>query len=99
LTRKIEFSPQADRQIDVALQWWTKNRPGAPHLLTLELDRALESLQDHPRIGEKIRVRRSGAIRKLVLQRSRYDLYYLIQGDTIQILALWHQSRGKLPRL
>jgi plasmid stabilization system protein ParE len=39
--------------------------------------------------------------RRLVLQRSRYHVYYVVHPatDQVEILAIWHTARGKLPRL
>jgi hypothetical protein len=36
-----------------------------------------------------------------VLQRSRYHVYCRVDpsGDQVVVVAIWHTSRGKLPRL
>jgi len=41
-------------------------------------------------------VRQSG-IRRIRLRRTRYYLYYRLADDLIEIVALWHTSRGSPP--
>jgi len=33
----------------------------------------------------------------VTLSRVRYDLYYRVADDAIQVLAFWHTSRGSEP--
>jgi plasmid stabilization system protein ParE len=40
-----------------------------------------------------------GGVRRLVLYKIRYYLYYRLSGDTVDVLALWHTSRGEGPAL
>jgi len=35
--------------------------------------------------------------RRLLLSRIRYRLYYRAEGEVVEILALWHTSRGTPP--
>lgn len=99
MSRRITVSPQAIRQIDTALQWWTDNRSGVPGLLASEIETAFGRLQLHPTAGEQVRSRHGGSIRRLILRRSRYWLYYFVSENEIEVLALWHQNRGVLPPL
>lgn len=96
---RIEFSPQAERQIDSALHWWAENRSEAPALLATELEAALADLARYPRLGQRVTGQRLSRVRRVAMQRSRYLLYYRTNDDRIEILALWHQSRGRAPRL
>ncbi len=38
-------------------------------------------------------------VRRLFLGRIRYYIYYRVTVESIDVLALWHASRGKQPAL
>ena len=38
-------------------------------------------------------------VRRVTLSRIRYYLYYRVADDALQVLALWHTSRGLGPSL
>ncbi|MBK7761332.1 MAG: type II toxin-antitoxin system RelE/ParE family toxin [Deltaproteobacteria bacterium] len=96
----VVVSGAAKAQIEEISVWWAENRQKAPTLFDDEFSAALERLASAPWIGTKLRVR-SRSLRRLVLQRSRYHVYYVVHPatDQVEILALWHTARGKLPRL
>jgi plasmid stabilization system protein ParE len=96
----VVVSGAAKAQIEEISVWWAENRQKAPTLFDDEFGAALERLASAPWIGAKLRVR-SRSLRRLVLQRSRYHVYYVVHPatDQVEILAIWHTARGKLPRL
>jgi plasmid stabilization system protein ParE len=98
VTRRLRTSARADRQIAIALSWWSHHRDKAPEALFEELERAKELLIESPHIGRPVRRTRHRGARVITLDRVRYNLYYQVRGDTIVILALWHASRPP-PRL
>jgi plasmid stabilization system protein ParE len=77
--------------------WWGLNRPKAPGAVRAELERAVIALR--PEIGTRARNIALPGVRRLHLGRIRYDLYYrLVEAPRrLEILALWHASRGSLP--
>jgi plasmid stabilization system protein ParE len=96
----VRFSPQALAQAQAAHTWWRKNRPAAPRLFRNELAEALELLRAAPEIGQPYPHRRRRDVRRFVLQRTRYYLYYVITpADGVTILAVWSALRGKAPPL
>jgi plasmid stabilization system protein ParE len=38
-------------------------------------------------------------VRRVLLHRTRYHLYYTAGGELVQVLALWHARRGRDPEL
>ena len=62
------------------------------------LDAAFDRLRLNPSVGMSVRSGRRTALRVLWLERIGYMLYYRVEEDTIEILALWHASRGSRPR-
>jgi hypothetical protein len=96
----VVASALAAGQIRVAAEWWRNNRPKAPNAFQEDLDHASALLAIQPAIGARARNATLVGVRRVHLSRIRYDLYYrVIDGPPkcVEILALWHSSRGTNP--
>jgi plasmid stabilization system protein ParE len=98
---RLLFTRDAARELAEALSWWRTNRPGAPDALLEDLRRGLELIRSQPEAGAKAANARLPGVRRLNLTRVRYHLYYAISedGSTIEVLSLWHSSRGAGPSI
>jgi plasmid stabilization system protein ParE len=99
---KLRFviARRAEREIREASEWWVANRADAPLLFTEELESSFDFVEEFPYAGEHVpHVRRT--VRRVLLTRVQYHLYYSIdlRNGIIEVLALWHTSRGTKPRL
>lgn len=101
MTPRFRVSARASSQIRTAASWWLKNRPKAPEAFGEELERGFELLRSLPSAGEAVSHPRLPALRRILLARVRYHLYYTFspETETIEVLALWHTSRGSAPIL
>jgi plasmid stabilization system protein ParE len=97
--RAIVVTRRAAAEIDAADAWWHEHRPAAPGAIREELARAFELLAVHPGIGAAARNPRLKGVRRVHLSRIRYHVYYRASSDTVEVLALWHSSRGRGPEL
>lgn len=95
----VVIKPRAQRQIEQAAEWWSKNRPAAPGAIRLDLTGALAVLAEHPGIGTRVDTARKIEIRRLYLTRVRYFVYYRVTGSQLEVIAFWHTSRGAGPAL
>lgn len=95
----LEISARATRQIFSALDWWHDHRTIAPDLLSEEIERALDVIARQPRSGSPVANNRYSDLRRYYLGKSGYWLFYRVSGDNARILALWHERRGRAPRL
>ena len=79
-----------------AAEWWTANRPKAPGAFAEELERAFQLIAVHPAIGARAQNAKLSGVRRIHLARVHYHLYYRVvtAPPAIEILALWHTSRG-----
>jgi plasmid stabilization system protein ParE len=66
-----------------------------------ELEAAFTLIADLPFAGEGVSHARIHGLRRMLLGRTRYHLYYVVSEDesVVEVLSLWHTSRGKAPRL
>ena len=95
----VELSKRAAREIARARRWWLANREKAPAALDEELAALVEKLEANPSI---VGVRqRGGSRRRVLLKRIRYYVYFRVSEDEarVQILAFWHASRGREPKV
>lgn len=97
----IDVSDLARTQIAAADEWWCTNRPKAPQALQDDVQRASALIARQAEIGALARNLSLPGVRRLHLARIRYDLYYRIVGEPqrVEVLALWHASRGSNPPL
>jgi plasmid stabilization system protein ParE len=98
---RVELSPRAVCQIEAADEWWREHRPAAPLLFVDELEAALERLAVHPRSGRPYPRPRYPDLRRLVLTRTRYHIYYeyLPAEDVVWVEDVWSAVRGEDPPL
>jgi len=82
-------------EIEEAGTWWRANRPSAPELLSEELDRAFDLILQQPGIGARALNTRLPGVRRIHLRPVRYH----VLGDVVEVLGLWHSSRGSGPDL
>jgi len=96
---QIKVSQGALAQIEEAAAWWARNRPLAPGAVREDLDRILGLLSVEPGIGARARRAKLRGVRRVTLSRIRYYVYYRVSEDALEVLALWHSSRGREPHL
>ena len=95
----IKVSRRATAQVEKAAGWWQENRPAAPGAVREDLARALSLLSTQPGLGVPAPRAKTKGIRRLTLSRIRYYLYDRVSKGTLEVLAFWHRSRGREPRL
>ena len=94
---RVRVTKRASAHIDQASTWWERNRPLAPFALGEELSAALALVAAQPAIGTPALNARGKGVRRIHLARVHYYLYYRVHSEEVQILALWHTSRGSKP--
>jgi len=94
---RVELSDEAKAQVESIDAWWRENRQAAPDLFTNELDQALLTLEDTPTLG--VRYESRPKVRRLLLKRTHYHLYFVEEAERVYVLAVWSAFRGRGPRL
>ncbi len=97
----MRIALRAKLEIDRAKRWWAANHPAAPGAVTAEIRSAIKLIRAQPGLAPHARDTDLPGIRRLLLPRTRYHLYYLYdpEEDAVDILALWHSARGSSPTL
>jgi plasmid stabilization system protein ParE len=95
---KVGFTAEAHRQIREIDAWWRANRHAAPDLFAREVDRALAALEESPSLGTSYESS-PGGVRRLLLRRSHYHLYFRALDGGLFVVAIWSAYRGRGPRV
>ena len=96
---EIRVSPQAERHIQAIASWWAANREAAPTLFKEELGGAFRLISGAPEAGKPYRLSPLDGVRRILLRRTRYHIYYRVEVDEVRVLAVWHNARGQQPEL
>jgi plasmid stabilization system protein ParE len=92
----------ASEQITEEEGWWRANRPKAPDRFMQEMLDALDHIAAMPEgTGAKYEASRVPGVRRYILRRSRYHVYYTTNREAraVTVRAIWHASRGRGPEL
>jgi len=95
----VRTTPEADAQIRAIDEWWRLNRSASPNLSTEELAASFEIIGHAPNIGRLYRHSPVPGARRVLLQGTRYLVYYVLHADYVRVLAVWHAQRGVGPPL
>ncbi len=98
---RVGIAPQALELIEEVRAWWTANRRANPTLFDQELWAARRRIATAPHAGEAYTHPRVSGVRRVLMPRSRYHVYYLVDDAATQvwIVAVWHAARGQRPPL
>ena len=93
MKRSIEITNLAERQLIAARAWWRRNRDKAPGAFDEEIESALLYISENLSISMAYREARRSNVRRYLIERIRYYIYFRVAGDSIQVLRIWHASR------
>ena len=98
---EVRVAPRAQAHVDEAAAWWKPTRQAAPMLVVDEFEAAAERLITTPLSGAIYRQTTFHSVRRLLLPRIRYHLYYEVHeaSGLVRIVAFWHAARRRGPRL
>lgn len=89
--RILAVSLRAESEITEAALWYEQQRSGLGREFLTELDQALGRLAANPKLFPV--VRRAPDVRRVLLDRFPWQVWFYQEADTIRIFALPHASR------
>ena len=95
----VQTTPEADTQVREIDDWWRRNRGASPDMFLDEFGAACELISAGPLIGHPYRKSPVMGVRRVLLTRSRYHVYYVALDHEIRVLTVWHSRRGSGPPL
>ena len=86
---EVRLREEADRDLTEAALWYELHRPGLGHEFIDEAARALNGIAQHP-LAYPVVWRE---IRRALLNRFPFGIFFRISNDTVVVLAIMHGSR------
>jgi plasmid stabilization system protein ParE len=90
VTYTVQIAPPAEREIAGAVDWYSSKNPIAADAFRTIVFDAVEMIAHSPFSWPKVSDR---GVRKLVLPRYPYSMFYSVAGSIVTILAVTHHRR------
>jgi toxin ParE1/3/4 len=86
---RLISDPRADLDVEAAFEWYEKEQPGVGFEFLDELRAAYNRVANAPLKYQLLR----SEIRRALLKRFPFAVYFVIDGNDIVVLAVLHASR------
>ena len=87
---QVRLVTAAEADIESAFNWYQSERFGLGLEFLAEMYAAFDSLEENPL---KYQIQKSD-IRRMLVRRFPYALYYLVENDLVTIIAVLHAARN-----
>lgn len=81
--------PEAEQDISEAYRWYEERSPGLGSEFLRAMDGCLASIERNPILHQAI----DGQMRRALVRRFPYAIYYFTEGNGIAVLACFHVRR------
>jgi plasmid stabilization system protein ParE len=81
--------PSVDLDVEAAFDWYENERAGLGVEFLDELRATYDRISNGPHKYQELR----GSIRRALLRRFPYAIYFAIEGDLVVVVAVLHASR------
>ena len=89
MSLRVVFRRIAKRELDDAISWYEHRREGLGQEFSVAVERLLDRIIVSPNQFARIR----GTIRRAVLRRFPFCIYFLVEDDLVVVLAIFHAKR------
>jgi plasmid stabilization system protein ParE len=89
MTYVVDFSPLARLELLQVEEWYSQVDIQKTDVFFADVARTEQFLQNNPYLYAKV----EGEIRRAVLKRFPYSLFYTVDDETVTVLSCFHQSR------
>lgn len=86
---EIELDPRAERDVAGAVDWYDEHGSGLGDQFLEDLDDLLDNISQHPRMHRRL----DNDVRRGLMNRFPYAVYYQIRETTMRVVAVLHTSR------
>lgn len=90
MTARVDLTPEAEADVDEAHAWYAEREPGLAEDFRRALDECMASIATHPESHPVVR----HSIRRALLRRFPYCVFYVVEPERIVIQACFHARRN-----
>jgi plasmid stabilization system protein ParE len=83
------ITPEAEADLADARTWYNRQRAGLGEEFLLSVEAAFDLIRRMPEAGTEVRP----GVRRVVVQRFPYGVFYQVDADQIGIIAVYHSRR------
>ncbi len=87
---RLKFSSRALREIGEAQEWYELQSPGLGEEFIAAMELQLKRLEQAPLLYAEV----IPNVRRALLPRFPYGLFYIVRGNLISVLAVLHDARN-----
>ena len=91
MRHRLIVRPEAEADMTEAAVWYEERVNGLGLELTLEIRAAIQRALKHP--FAQVCVRRQPEVRRVLVRRFPYRIFYLVRTDVIVVFAVLHAAR------
>jgi plasmid stabilization system protein ParE len=96
----VRITPRALAEAKRIKTWWRRHRLGNPALFENELEATLERIVAKPDIGLPYEATHLKVpVLRLLMPRTKNNVFYAVENDTIVVLSVWGAPKGEGPQL
>ncbi len=89
MDHSVLIRPEAQADLDEAYHWYEQQREGLGSDFLLCVEEALEKIRRTPELYPMVHKE----LRRMLIRRFPYGLFYLVEEKTIVIVAVFHARR------
>ena len=89
MSRGVRLKPAAESEFEEAHAWYEEQSPGLGDQLARDLDSVLRRITEHPEAHAEV----DGGIRRALLRRFPYGVFYVVEVSEIVVLGVMHSAR------
>ncbi len=99
MTARVFIAPEADALLSSATRRRRTAYPSTPSVLLEEFEEAVRLVAEIPEIGAPFSRTAIPGVRRLLLQKTKYWVYYTYDARhaVVYVLAVWSARRGAPP--
>ncbi len=85
----VRYKRAAAAEVEIAISWYAKPEINQASAFVKDLERTESRLRSQPALYQRV----ESEIRRAVLRRFPYSLFYVIEKDQVIVLACMHQHQ------
>jgi plasmid stabilization system protein ParE len=89
----VVLLPEAQQEFDQAFDWYEAQHPGLGMVFAEQVQELLDQIAVHPRRHHAV----TGDVRRAVVRRLPYSVFYRVERSKLLVLAVFHAKRD--PRI
>lgn len=90
MTHRFTLRPEAEHDLSNAYDWYEERLQGLGEEFLICVDAAISLIDRHPKLFGVIH---KNIVRRALIRRFPYGIFYVLKEDHIVVLAIFHASR------